>query len=318
MGLEEIDAFLFATLGRDELPWEAGSISAIAALGIPDGMLGVRGGLLRADVRLLWARWFVEAICDPERFARSGDGYAHIVRTVHRRTHALFPTYPADERDVLALKLARLVNDEVQRRQRLGRTVLSKATRADLLAEAGARPRCWVCGLAFAERAIEAFLGHRSVSDEAGLPVFLDFLKPSGLQRRDHQIEVDHVMPVTHGGQDGHNLRLACGWCNGHKGGRISLYDVMGRPTVFEHPTLGAVSATRPFWVVRLLALRRRCEWNGTGGCLRTSENSELTVCPHDPVGAMNPINLRVTCAEHDPIGLERLVARDRFRPASA
>lgn len=311
MGLEELGAFLVAVLARGERYWQKDALTAIAGLQVPDGLLGPRGTLLRADLSTLWARWFLEAVCDPDYFVvRPNLEYAHVHSRVWQRTHALFPSVPADERDSLARRLARLVDAEVQVRRAIGRTTVTPEQRDLLWDEYGPHPRCWLCGALFDEWAIDRFRKRDPVAPEPGLPAFVDFLRPRGLKRRDLRIEIDHVTPVTEGGALGENLRLACGWCNAHKSGRVSIYDVTGRADVFEHPALGSVSVPRPFWVVRLVAMRRRCEWAG-GGCDRSLGNAELTVCADADEGAMNPVNLRVTCAAHDPLGARRLVARE-------
>jgi hypothetical protein len=116
------------------------------------------------------------------------------------------------------------------------------------------------------------------------------------------------VLPVAAGGTGGANLRLACGWCNGHKSDNLSLYDQAFNPIIVRHPVLGVVTVPRPFWVVRLLAYRRRCEWSGAGGCTRTTSNAELFIAARREGGAMNPANLTVTCEEHDPFKAIRLV----------
>ena len=110
------------------------------------------------------------------------------------------------------------------------------------------------------------------------------------------------------GGEDDENLAFACGWCNSQKGARLTLYDIGADDVVLKHPKLGRISVPRPFWIVRLLAIRGRCEW--PGGCAKTTENSELTVAPRWVRGTMNPMNLQLTCAEHDPLGDNRLVSR--------
>jgi hypothetical protein len=138
-------------------------------------------------------------------------------------------------------------------------------------------------------------------------------MKPR-LRQRDYGIEVDHMVPFSQGGGGDDNLALACGWCNKTKGARLSLYDVQARPLEFRHPNLGITSVPRPFWVVRIMALRRRCEY---GACERNVSNSEVTALPRNPCGAMNPMNLMVTCVEHDRLGADRLVHRKLLENAA-
>jgi hypothetical protein len=180
-----------------------------------------------------------------------------------------------------------------------------------LLDAAGNPPRCWICGYAFDQIAIDSFLispRHHS------LKTFVDFMKPRLLQR-DYGIEVDHMVPFSQGGGGDANLAIACGWCNKTKGARLSLYDVQAQPAVFIHPRLGVTSLPQPFWVVRILALRKRCEH---GSCHRQVSTSELTATPRNERGAMNPMNLMVTCLEHDRLGSDRLVHRKHVERADA
>ena len=79
---------------------------------------------------------------------------------------------------------------------------------------------------------------------------------------------------------------------------------------MFHHPKLGLVSVPQPFWVVRILALRKRCEHEA---CAGTATVSELTALPRNPLGAMNPMNLMITCFDHDPLGTDRLIPRKYF-----
>jgi hypothetical protein len=129
--------------------------------------------------------------------------------------------------------------------------------------------------------------------------------KPRGLIERDLRIEIDHVFPFSQGGQDEDNLQLACGWCNRHKSAHLSIYDVEGQPRSAGQNSLGISSVPQPFWVVRLLALNRTCEYQS--GCTRSVQTAELTVAAIRESGALNPTNLRVTCREHDPLGAIRL-----------
>ena len=126
---------------------------------------------------------------------------------------------------------------------------------------AGPEPRCWICGYQFEQWAVDRFLRSKSVSNKPSLPLFVDYMRPQGLRARDFYVETDHVMPIAEGVDEVDNLRLACGWCNAHKGDRTSLYDVGAKPLIVPHMRRGKTSAPRPFWVVRLLATRRRCEW---------------------------------------------------------
>ncbi|WP_228379231.1 hypothetical protein [Demequina rhizosphaerae] len=85
------------------------------------------------------------------------------------------------------------------------------------------------------------------------------------------------------------------------------LYDVGLASRSRRHPRRGVVSVPQPFWVVRTLALRPRCEF--LEGCEKTAISSELTVALRHEKGDANPSNLTVTCIEHHPWGSDRLVS---------
>jgi hypothetical protein len=128
-----------------------------------------------------------------------------------------------------------------------------------------------------------------------------------GQQAKDLRVEVDHLVPFSHGGQGGKNLRLACGWCNRYKSDNLSLYDQAFAPRRVRDAKGRVQTIPRPFWVVRLLSVRGRCEW--PKGCGRTTASAELFVAPKLPGGAMNPPNLMLVCEEHDTLKNERLVS---------
>ena len=104
---------------------------------------------------------------------------------------------------------------------------------------------------------------------------------------------------------------MACGWCNRHKGAFSSVYDQALSPSNLKNPSRRQISVPRPFWVVRLLATRRRCEFQG--GCDCTSDETELTVMLRNRSGAANPTNLIVICREHDEMKEARYVSRKVF-----
>ena len=308
MDFDAISLFLKNSSGRGENVWQLNSLSAIANHRIPDVVTGKQDALLRADMTILWTQWFLESICDPERFVQRYPCYGHIIHAVNAEIPFIFATVDSNKRAELVQQISRLINNEVRRRQIRKRTVFDRRTKQYLWDVYGSEHRCWICGYQFSKWAIDKFL-ERTNSEELRIPQFIDYLKPHGLSKRDFQIEIDHVFPFAEGGdEEPGNLRLACGWCNTHKAGRLSIYDVAAQPFVAMHPYEGMVSIPHPFWVVRLLSLRRHCEYEK--GCSKNLENSELTITFRYPNGSMNPTNLRVTCLEHDPIGSARFVSR--------
>ncbi|RYY11687.1 MAG: hypothetical protein EON55_13750 [Alphaproteobacteria bacterium] len=120
------------------------------------------------------------------------------------------------------------------------------------------------------------------------LPLLVDVFRPR-LKLRDISIEVEHVVPVAG---------------SGHGQPRVMRYAV-GPHELHELPN--------PFWSIRILALRGRCQHQE--GCARTAKDAELFLTLADWAGSPNPTNLLVHCEEHDPLVLYRM--RDRAEVAA-
>jgi hypothetical protein len=308
MDLNSICSFLESTSSRIDTNWYLSSLHTIAALRVPDFITGRQDTVLRADINTLWTQWFLESICDPEKFVDNYPGYAHIIHTVKVEVPSLFSNIDSNKHGEIIKQISRLVEKEVQRRQIRKRVAFDPDIKDALWDIYGPEPRCWICGYEFSPWAIGKFL-KRPPEEVPPQPQFIDYLKPSGVTKRDFQMEIDHVFPFSDGGDENiDNLRIACGWCNAYKSDRLSIYDVAAKPPVISHPKLGRVTVPHPFWTVRLLSLHRQCEYEG--GCDKTVENSELTVTSKHKEGALNPVNLRVTCLEHDHLGPERFISR--------
>lgn len=309
MDFNSLSLFLSQASSRMEASWQLSSLSMISGLRVPDFITGKHDSILRADINILWTQWFLESICDPEKFIDDQPPcYAHIIHAVAKEVPTIFEGLDSRSREEAIKQISRLVAREVDRRQKRKRIAFDSAVKNSLWDIYGPEPRCWVCGYKFSAWAISKFLKVPS-EDEVPQPQFIDYLKPHGLNRRDFQIEIDHVFPFSDGGDENiENLRLACGWCNTHKSDRTSIYDVGAKPSVVCHPQIGKMTVPHPFWVVRLLSLNQQCEYKD--GCDKTVKNAELTVTLQHKVGALNPLNLRVTCLDHDPIGSERFISR--------
>jgi len=307
MEFEEIHSFLNTTADKLEAYWDIQVLSNIANQRVPDFIMSGRGSLLRADIHILWTQWFIESIFDPEIFTKSNQSYASIFRSVEKRVPFIFTGISEQERQTLTQYLSRLINKEVERRIPKNRIFISLDNKELLWDIYGPEPRCWICGYKFTKWAENKFLEYDNYVEKPQAQ-FIDYITLHGLFQRDISVEVDHAVPFSKGGEEEDNLRLACGWCNSHKSDRISLYDVAIKPRTVKHPKLGKRSLPHPFWIVRLLSVRRRCEYEG--GCDKTVDTAQLTVVHKHPEGAMNPTNLRVICSEHDPIGSIRLVSR--------
>lgn len=290
--------------------WSVSGVAGIASRLIPDRLLGLQQKVLKGDINALWVRWFVEAIVEPSGGQEAT--FAQLYVTASDRLKQLFGDIPSDERRRLACTLVSAVRNNAERRSRAERRVFSVDEKREMLGRYDYEPRCWVCGYKFAELEVRRFLGGGESGEEMRPPLFVDYWVPRGINNRDLRIEIDHVVPVSVGGGDGDsNLRLACGWCNRYKSARLSLYDGATTRKAISHPQLGKTEVPQPFWVVRFLALRGRCEW--AEGCSQTTENSMLTVAPRFPRGGPNPVNAWVCCDTHDPIRTYRFVPRSVF-----
>ncbi len=300
--------FVAGAIGDELGGWDERSVRELAARTAPAGLGGSADWLIRGDAHSLWARWFLESLTDPQPFVSGQRHYAHLFKQVREAIREIAGAVPLDEQVSISRALSDLLWHEVERSIVGRRRPIDRETKLTLWE---LHPRCWICGAAFSEWAQARFLGEAG-PEESPTPSFIDFYKPRGVSARDLRIEVEHVHPHSSGGTDGlENLRLACGWCNQAKSSHRLLYDSPADPRPFKHPDLGVVGVPHPFWVVRFLATRRRCEH--PSGCDRRTDSSELTIAPRIRAGSPNPANLMVCCHSHDPIGDARLVAARYF-----
>jgi hypothetical protein len=305
-----LSRFLKDVLSEPDQLWHTSQIIDIARLEVPEEVFGGRRELLRCDINAVWAAWYLEGIYDPNTFVSSGHfEYATVYSRVLAHVNAIMPRTPKDERTKAASTLAKLIQLYAKRRSPRKRPRIERETKLSLLDSVTPNVRCWICGFRFSEAAIRRFEG--ASEEMVRLPEFVDFYKPSGLGFRDHEIEVDHISPFSAGGPENDNLALACGWCNRHKAASVTMYDQVLNAGFFDHPTVGKVSIPRPYWVTRLLAIRRRCEYDN--GCESTCNNCCLTVSTRNPYGAANPTNLIVVCDKHDPMKEWRFISRQHF-----
>lgn len=291
--------------------WRMADLIAMALRTPPDAILPRNDAMLRADAYATWFRWFVEGLCNPLRYVDDeGKTIIDVLADVLARINEIYPHEPQDERSSLAQKLAQRIMLEVERRRQLKRVGASSGLKRELIDAAGGDPRCWICGFKFSNPAIEKFLKIPN-STSLELPQFVDVLRPRGIKLRDIGIEIEHVVPVAGGGGGRDNLALSCGWCNKSKGARTSIYDADGRPPRSIYKLAGHTwhELPHPFWTVRILATRARCEHSS--GCSATVKNSELFIAPADHRGAPNPSNLHVYCSAHDPYSAHRFFGRE-------
>lgn len=254
----------------------------------------------------------MEGLIAPGNFvADETKTYFHVHYATIRNVEAVYPEADANERVALADEIAKHVYDEVERRREIKRVLADKEAKRELLAR-NKHGRCYLCGFLFSEEAKLNLTRDRG-RDPVPLPKLVDVLRPRGLNGRDVDIEVEHIVPVALGGKGAENLALSCGWCNKHKSSRISIYDAplnasrstffIGKRKLHELP--------EPFWMVRTLGMHRRCQHRD--GCSATVETHEIFLSLRDWDGSPNPTNFKFYCSEHDPI------AKDRFvTPATA
>lgn len=293
--------------------WRHNDLLALSAAPPPESMLKRNDIVLRADAHALWFRWFVEGLCNPLRYVDGSMTVVDVIADTKARVDNLYAGEPQDERGELAKRIAIHVMAEVERHRQLKRVGASSVQKRELVDAAGTKPRCWMCGFAFSQEAIDRFL-RKANCEEVKLPEFVDILRPRGLYLRDVCIEVEHIVPVASGGGGLDNLALACGWCNKSKGARTSIYDAGARAprTTFRLGVQTWHELPHPFWTVRLLAVRRRCEH--VDGCSATTDNAELFIAPADHRGSPNPSNLHFFCSAHDPYSGSRFFGREAAR----
>lgn len=294
--------------------WQPERLLDIAGVARPDSLMARNEVVLKADANLLWSRWFIEGLCNPLRYVDDATKtIVDVLSDILGRLNSLYAAEPQDERRELAEKIAQHVMAEVTRRRLLKRISASISQKRELVDASGGEPRCWMCGYKFLSPAVDAFLG-KAKTATLELPKFVDVLRPRGLYERDISIEVEHKVPVAGGGGGLDNLALACGWCNKYKGAKTSIYDADSRAPRASFTLGGEIwhELPHPFWTVRLLAVRRRCEH--PDGCGAMADKAELYIAPTDPRGAPNPSNLHVYCADHDPYAASRYVGREAAR----
>jgi hypothetical protein len=305
MQTDQILTFFSAVDTASRARWHDGALRQLAHLAVPEGLLGNRANLVRADITLAQARWYLEGLVDFAEFEQNESlRFGHLASQLWRALRAQHPKVPYDEIRDVALKLATIAWGEIEGRRTRQRARMTLDVRRTLwFTESD--PRCYLCGYRFTVSARDRFL--RRGRGPVTLPSLVDFTRPRTKERH-LTIEIDHVRAVADGGaNDLDNLRLSCGWCNSVKGRRGSIFDVDSRPIgMLDHPTLGWVSVPQPMWVLRIVSMRGRCEH--ASGCSARLTNCELFVAPAAGSGALNPANTLVLCVEHDPWKDDRLV----------
>lgn len=289
--------------------WGVTDVHHLAQLHVPERILGERrSSILRSDIGILWSSWFLESLLDPNRYATAGKTYPMLFSDAFRLVTERFSHLTKDEAKLFASEISRELWRRVENiRQGSDRIKLDKNSRYDLLSLAGDQPRCWICGYLFSELAIKNFANGK-ISELKAFE-FVDVFKPIGLNVIDLTIQVDHVEAWSLGGRNLDNLKLSCAWCNRNKSNHTSIYDVSGSALVANSNSYEIHSLPQRFWTIRLISTVRRCEH--PSGCSCTTENSELTIEPINPLGMATPTNLRVVCGAHHYLKEKRLMTRD-------
>lgn len=315
MSIDTLTNFIENTSSDLTSAWCYDDITALASKSLPDSLMGDQVPLLRGDQYRLWLRWFLEGLVSPQLVAIDTTlGKLEILSAAAKRIDDLYPLIELDRRKRLANAITKHVFAAVETiRAARVRDFATSATKHNLMA-ASTTPRCYICGYAFSREACDAFLKVKGRSP-IQRPSLLDVLMPRGLVERDEGIEIEHVVPVAAGGAGQANLRLACGWCNKYKSNRISIYEssfLAPRTTPFRIGTRRLNELPVPFWTVRILALRGKCQHRD--GCHHTAQSSELFIALRDWTGSPNPTNLMVYCEQHDPIRVDRKQSRSQVQ----
>ncbi|MBM4694360.1 HNH endonuclease [Prescottella equi] len=286
-------------------PWSESELVTIAAL---DHHVTASIGdqlVIRSDHALNDAFWSLLALCDPLQFPGCDPEFALIYSEVHRSIGDRFGILP-DEIPEYARPIADfLANYRVATLSANSRKS-TRSVRADLI-DIG--PWCWYCGSRFNAQVIDAFISGSTQKPDP--PLFVDNVSRRGVADRDSAIEIDHIQPLSLGGSDSIlNLRLSCGWCNRYKSAITTLYDVPSRPAPGISPTRGRFTAPHPYWIIRYMGTRRRCEHKK--GCSSSLDSEQLFAAPKHLSGALVPGNIGVFCSIHDPISEHRWVPNPR------
>lgn len=290
--------FVEEALGDGNSWWQESTLRRVAPLDVPGAVLGGGRELFAADIRLLWAHWFVESLGDPKRYLTGPASRPRIFADVLAVVRNRFANRAPAEQEEIASSVADILLGIVRGLQQTsgGRRTWPLSLKQELLDRAQNPPRCWLCGGAFPNRAVDRFISGNKSIEVAPLP-YVDILRPRGIRGSELAIQVDHVLAFAQGGAEGDNLALACAWCNYAKSWYRWLYDADSRAIRGHTGIFKGVDLPKPFWTVRLMGAIRQCEHPG---CVNSADNGEVTVAPIGNDAVFNPLNLRVTCLTHD------------------
>jgi|GEM_PF-879299 len=311
MALENINQFIREITELTlKNTWSSDTAKELCSKKVPDGIFHENQSILQADATTLWLRWFIESVCSPTHYIEdTSKRESHIYQDALKNINNVFATSPKPYREELATLISKKIYSDVKIERIIGRTFATNEQKLKLIASSS-EPRCWICGYRFTEEALHQFTGKKG-RNPIVLPKLVDIFRPRGIHKNDLRIDIEHIIPVSQGGQGDENLALACGWCNRYKSSRTSIYDVTSKPYRVKYK-LGEntrYELPNPFWIVRMSATHQKCQYND--GCDKTVKNSELFISPANEIGSPNPTNLKVFCNDHDPLTFERAVSRE-------
>lgn len=306
---ESLLKFLELTGFKNKPHWDKEKLAAIRDNRPPDCIFNGQRLLLESDIKTLWSSWFVGLFFD-SKIKKKVDHVLIFESTWKYIEQSSFRIWPKPEKRRLAAEITKEIKAQLQSRGLAKRETLSIDEKKQLLDDSGCPARCWLTGYQFSDWAVDKFLGRTNTTPPKS-PRFVDYLKPMGLNNRDYTIEIDHVYPFSGGGDSRGNLRLTSGWANKVKGSTISIYSPREPQKKIRHPNFGKIILPSYAWVVRTIGIVRKCHHED---CSNSIDNCELTIYPDSIHGNINPLNMKVTCSEHDPLPkADRLIPANRF-----
>lgn len=298
----------FLRAANDEnIIWSLDGLQKLSSQVVPPSILGKMPELLQGDINKQWAQWFLRGICNIQHAQQCGWKYPQVNLHVRKWLEKEFGGNSINSEELINL-ISRAIFNELQKLKNKGeRRSIPFEVKQELIDICDGKPFCWICGYKFRNEAISNFLD--STHYNVPLPKWIDIFKPIGLTARDIKIEIDHIVPISAGGEtETDNLRISCGWCNCHKSAHSSLYDVSGSAL---HGKLKGkhISLPQPFWVIRLLSVIGSTLPGGNDS-VSTSEK-ELTIIPQNSLGQMTPANLLIVSYDDARITSEQIQPRD-------
>lgn len=284
--------------------WELQTMLNLGERAVPDCILGSYSTLLRGDVSRCWAAWFSEGFCSPHHIAQKELTYAEVREYVGKELEKHYAPPTQELIDVIEIVSNRLFSVAEQIRER--RKPWTKKIRRHLVDSYTDQVYCKICGYRFQDKIVNAF-ADKVAFPSVLLPEFIDIYKPRGLFPADMQIQVDHIVPISHGGSnEPDNLQILCGWCNRHKSNLQSMYDVP-QPSYSASYKGRQYNLPHEFWIVRILSLFQQPTYISREN--PTIKTHELTISPKFTLGVLNPTNLLVTAyGKEDPLKDTRFV----------